>query len=94
MTVTDAPADRPRTREAIPNVEWSDKTSGAALYTGDVTLPGMLHAAICRSPYAHARAILGISTDRAAAAPGVVATLTSDDLPERGQYIHHGGPMV
>ncbi|HEY2792536.1 MAG TPA: molybdopterin cofactor-binding domain-containing protein, partial [Micromonosporaceae bacterium] len=77
--------------QAVPNIEWSDKTSGAALYAGDVTLPGMLHAAICRSPYAHAR-ILGISTDRAAAAPGVVATLTSDDLPER-QYIHHGGPM-
>ena len=34
---------------------------GLGTYTDDIRLPGMLHAAILRSPYAHAR-ILGIDT--------------------------------
>jgi CO/xanthine dehydrogenase Mo-binding subunit/CO/xanthine dehydrogenase FAD-binding subunit len=77
---------------AVPNTEWVEKTTGAARYAGDVRLPGMLHAAVCRSPHPHAR-ILSLDAAPAAASPGVVATLTAADLPDR-RYIHHGGPMA
>jgi aerobic carbon-monoxide dehydrogenase large subunit len=52
---------------------------GRGRYVGDITLPGMLHAAIVRSPHAHAR-INGIDAARALEAPGVVGVLTFADL--------------
>jgi carbon-monoxide dehydrogenase large subunit len=52
--------------------------TGAATYTDDLSLPGMLHAAMLRSPHAHAR-IRAIDTSRAKAAPGVVAVYTGAD---------------
>ena len=52
--------------------------TGTARYTADFTLPGMVHAAILRSPHGHAR-IRGIDTSRAANAPGVVAVFTGAD---------------
>jgi aerobic carbon-monoxide dehydrogenase large subunit len=42
-----------------------------------VNLPGMLHMAILRSPFAHAK-INGIDTSRAAALPGVIAVVTGE----------------
>ena len=53
--------------------------SGTATYTDDITLPGMTHAAMLRSPYAHAR-ITNIDTSKAASAPGVIAVYTGADL--------------
>ncbi len=53
--------------------------TGRARYTQDVSLPGMLHAAILRSVQAHAR-IRAIRMDRALALPGVIAGLTGDQL--------------
>ncbi|MGH6629395.1 MAG: molybdopterin cofactor-binding domain-containing protein, partial [Burkholderiales bacterium] len=52
---------------------------GKGSYIDDIKLPGMLHGAIVRSPYAHAR-IKSINKARALAVPGVVAVLTADDL--------------
>ena len=52
--------------------------TGTARYTADITLPGMAHAAILRSPHGHAR-IRGIDTSRAKGAPGVVAVFTGAD---------------
>src|SRR5437773_24392 len=52
---------------------------GQGRYVGDITLPGMLHAAIVRSPHAHAR-ILGIDASRALEAPGVAGLVTFADL--------------
>ena len=52
--------------------------TGTARYTADFTLPGMVHAAILRSPHAHAR-IRRIDTSRAQKAPGVVAVFTGAD---------------
>ena len=60
---------------AMRRKEDPDILLGEARYTQDVTLPGMLHAAILRSPYAHAR-IRSMNLDRALALPGVVAGLT------------------
>jgi len=52
---------------------------GRGRYAGDIALPGMLHAAILRSPHAHAR-IGAIDAERASKAPGVVGVVTFADL--------------
>jgi carbon-monoxide dehydrogenase large subunit len=50
---------------------------GKGTYVDDITLPGMLHLELLRSPFAHAR-IRSIDTSRAAALPGVVAVVTGE----------------
>jgi carbon-monoxide dehydrogenase large subunit len=52
--------------------------TGTATYTDDIVLPGMVHAAILRSPHAHAR-IKRIDTTRARTAPGVLAVFSAAD---------------
>src|ERR687893_703666 len=52
---------------------------GGATYTDDMVLPGMLYAAIVRSPEAHAR-ITSIDTAPAREHPGVEAVYTGEDL--------------
>src|SRR6202045_1582772 len=54
---------------------------GKGNYVDDITLPGMLHMAILRSPFAHAR-IRSINTDKAQALPGVVAVVTGTLLAQ------------
>lgn len=58
-----------------------DKVTGRANYGADISLPGMLHGAVLRSPHAHAR-IVSIDTTAARAMPGVKAILVGTDLPE------------
>ncbi|NBT21523.1 MAG: xanthine dehydrogenase family protein molybdopterin-binding subunit, partial [Actinobacteria bacterium] len=48
-------------------------------YTNDLVIPGALHLAVLRSPYAHAR-IKSIDVSDAASMPGVVAVYTGRDL--------------
>ncbi len=52
--------------------------TGRASYTDDIKLPGMVHAAILRSPYAHAT-ITSIDAGEAAQQPGVIAVYTGED---------------
>lgn len=52
---------------------------GKGRYVDDIVLPGMLHMALLRSPYAHA-IIQHIDTSAALAAPGVKFVLTGEDL--------------
>jgi carbon-monoxide dehydrogenase large subunit len=52
---------------------------GRGSYIGDLTVPGMLHAAFVRSPHAHAR-IVRIDADAASRQPGIAAVLTGHDL--------------
>src|SRR6266568_4147437 len=54
---------------------------GKGNYVDDITLPGMLHMAILRSPFAHAR-IRSIDTSAAEALPGVVAVVTGELLAQ------------
>jgi carbon-monoxide dehydrogenase large subunit len=61
--------------------EDSRLITGEAKYLDDVQLPGMTHAAILRSPYAHAR-IKSINTEAAAKVPGVVAVYTGQDFKD------------
>src|SRR5438067_8569802 len=53
--------------------------TGQATYVDDIKLHGMLHMAVLRSPYGHAR-INSIDTDAARQLPGVVAVYTAQDL--------------
>src|ERR1700676_3174052 len=52
---------------------------GLAHYVDDIVLPGLLHVAFHRSPYAHAR-IRSVDVSKARAAPGVVQVLTGADV--------------
>src|ERR687890_1136117 len=54
---------------------------GRGNYVDDITLPGMLHMSILRSPVAHAR-INSIDTSAAEALPGVVAVVTGELLAQ------------
>src|SRR5579875_1098130 len=53
--------------------------TGTGRYLDDIQLPRMTHAAILRSPHAHAR-IRAIDTSQARALPGVLAVYTGADL--------------
>ncbi|MBF4480399.1 carbon-monoxide dehydrogenase large subunit [Rhodococcus rhodochrous J3] len=55
--------------------------TGRTRWTDNIVLPGMLHAAILRSPVAHAR-ITGLDVSEARGMPGVVAVYTGADLAE------------
>jgi len=64
--------------------------TGTSTYVGDVKLPGMLHCAILRSPYAHAR-INGIDASAALAHPGVVAVFTGEQMRKMAGPMAGGG---
>ena len=53
--------------------------TGQATYVDDIKLLGMLHMAVLRSPYGHAR-IKSINTEAARNHPGVVAVYIAEDL--------------
>lgn len=74
--------------QAMPQVTAQEKVLGRAIYAGDLKLPGMLHAKILRSPYAHAR-IVSIDVSAAAALPGVKAVITGEDVPDRRWGVRH-----
>lgn len=64
----------------LRKVDGVGKVTGAALYTDDIVLPGMLHGKILRSPHPHAR-ILSIDGSEAESLPGVHAVVTGEDMP-------------
>ena len=53
--------------------------TGEGKYTNDLNIPGALHLAVLRSPYAHAK-IISIDTSAAKALPGVIAVYTGAEL--------------
>ncbi len=63
----------------VERVEDQRILTGQGHYIDDLQLPGMLHAAFLRSPFAHAR-ITHIDASPALTAPGVVAVYTGQDL--------------
>jgi len=70
-----------------------DKVTGRARYGADISLPGMLHAKVLRSPHAHAR-IKSIDTSAAQALAGVKAVITGKDLPDLAAGAQQMGEMV
>ena len=74
----------------IARADGPAKIRGAAQYTADVELPGMVYAKALRSTYPHAR-LVRVDAGRAEKLAGVVAVLTRDDLKEMNAYF---GPVV
>ena len=75
-----APVKTPRMLgQPIKRREDPRLITGAGQYLDDITFPGMLHLAVVRSPYAHAR-VNGIDASAALALPGVVAVYTAKDV--------------
>ena len=62
----------------VPRTDAVPKVTGASQYVADIHLPGMLHAAVLRSPHPHAR-VKSIDTSAAEAMPGVKAVVTGAD---------------
>lgn len=84
MTTSEQTTTRPRykyigTRPVRP--DGLDKVTGRARFAADLTLPGMIHGHVLRSPHAHAK-IVSIDTSAAEAMPGVKAIVTGADFPD------------
>ncbi|MEK6719575.1 MAG: xanthine dehydrogenase family protein molybdopterin-binding subunit [Chloroflexota bacterium] len=65
---------------SVKRVEDPRLITGGGRYLDDITMPGMTHMAILRSPYAHAN-IRSIDASAAKAMPGVVAVFVGADIP-------------
>ncbi|NCC52283.1 MAG: xanthine dehydrogenase family protein molybdopterin-binding subunit [Spartobacteria bacterium] len=78
----------------IPRPDAVKKTTGKSIFLDDIKLPGMLHAAILRPAYAHAR-ILSIDTSEAEACEGVVKVVTGQGCTiQHGENIRDLTPMA
>ncbi len=60
--------------QSIPRIDGLPKVTGNAQYIADLSLPGMLHAAVMRSPHPHAL-LKRIDAGEARKVPGVKAVL-------------------
>ena len=69
------------TGKSVPRRDLRPKLTGEAKYTADLKLPGLLYAAVLRSPHPHAD-ILSVDATKARGLPGVHAIVTPFDAPE------------
>lgn len=67
--------------------------TGRTRWTDNITLPGMLHMAMVRSPFAHAK-IVSIDTDEAQRAANVVAVYSGADLDESAGALINAWPIT
>jgi len=79
-------------KRGVRRIDGYEKATGAAKYTVDLQLPGMLYARFLTSPYPHAE-IKSMDTSKAEAVPGVRAILRYDD-PELPTEADLGGHEV
>jgi len=78
--IEDLPTSKPRwIGKPVDRIEDAALVTGRAQFIDDLTLPGMLHCAILRSPFAHAR-ITAIRTAEALQLPGVAAIVTGEEV--------------
>lgn len=70
--------------QPLSRIEGKNKVTGRARYSGDVSVPGMLHAVIVGAPVASGR-VISIDSKAALAHPGVVRVLTRVDMPKFGE---------
>ena len=66
--------------QPLPKVDAAAKVTGQTLFADDIELPRMAYAKLLRSPHPHAR-IRRLDVSKAAALPGVLATLVGAELP-------------
>ena len=77
-----------------PRQDGHQRARGQAIYTADLALPGMLHAAVLRSPYARAR-VKKLDLSGALELPGVLGAIGPADchvLQEEANF--HGAPVA
>jgi CO/xanthine dehydrogenase Mo-binding subunit len=75
-------------------IDGNERATGKVRYTADLKFPGMLHAAILRSPHASAKATR-IDTSRAEQAPGVRAVLAPGEIEQLSDDAnYHGAPVL
>src|SRR5437867_10388250 len=65
--------------KSVRRLDYETKVTGRAQYLADMSVPGMCHGKILRSPYPHAR-LKHIDAGKSLKVPGVVAVLTRDDI--------------
>src|SRR6201989_2191057 len=82
-TLESARTERPIGFGRLKRKEDARFIRGKGTYLDDIRLPGMVHGAMLRSPYAHAK-ILSIDTSEALKLPGVAAVVTAKDLETLG----------
>ncbi len=75
--------------KSVARKDAPEKVTGRAKYTADIILPGILHAKVLRSPYAHAK-ISTVDTRRAEALPGVKAVVTHKDIVRKVAFRDEG----
>jgi CO/xanthine dehydrogenase Mo-binding subunit len=80
-------------REA-PRLDGHQRARGEAIYTADLALPGMLHAAVLRSPFSRAH-VKRLDLSKALALPGVLGAVEPGDahVLER-EPSFHGAPVA
>jgi CO/xanthine dehydrogenase Mo-binding subunit len=76
-----------------PRQDGARRARGEARYTADVQLPGMLHTAVLRSPFARAR-VRELDTRMAERAPGVRAVIGPDTAPLTDEPAYQGAPVA
>ena len=73
-----------------PALDAGEKVRGRTVYLADLEMPGVAHAKVLRSPFAHAR-LVSIDASAARALPGVVCVLTRDEvLADAEMETHYG----
>ena len=77
--------------QSVYRTDANPKVTGRALHVGNIEMPGMLHVAVLRSPYAHAR-ITRIEKSKAEALEGVAVVLTGADIAKMPGIDPHFGP--
>lgn len=65
----------------LPRVDGYERVSGTAVYPSDLSLPRMIHGAVVRCPYPHAR-VKSVDTSAAEKMPGVRAVVCNRTAPE------------
>lgn len=93
MTATQEPTQGQEIGRDRRRKEDQRLITGRTRWTDNITLPGMLHLAMVRSPFPHAR-ITHIDTSAAKAATNVVAVLTGADLGEGQGACINAWPVV
>lgn len=101
MQIRQRPAKAPHPQKPKEDRHWVGKSvrrvedprflTGRGGYIDDLTVPGMLHAAVLRSPHPHAR-ITRIDVSAAESMPGVVAVVTGRDAAELCNPMPDFGP--
>ena len=77
--------------QSVYRTDANPKVTGRALHVGNIEMPGMLHVAVLRSPYPHAR-IKRIDKAKAEALNGVAVVLTGAEIAKMPGVDAHFGP--